>query len=61
MQAGVEQHNLQPAPRRRVALQHRGDVFAHQSEEGKHAYTVTGSVSCDVTSSRTCWNSTLLR
>ncbi len=49
VQAGVEQHDLQPRSRRGIALQHRGDVFAHETKIGSHgSYTVTGSASCAI-------------
>src|SRR5208283_3968826 len=36
VQAGVEQHDLEPRPRRGIAFEYRGDVFAHQSEVRNH-------------------------
>ena len=36
VQAGVEQHDLQLRARRGIALQHRGNVFAHQAKVVTH-------------------------
>ena len=37
VQSGVEQHDLQPRARRGIALQHRGNVFAHEAEVRNHS------------------------